>query len=425
MKWKNNDLIKWIYNEYNQHTKPITKWTHDDLTEWINDGCDQNVANFIVELHCFYCQLTNSQFMFESPKISLLINLQTLDCGCNQLKSLPPEICQLINLQTLCCSGNYLTCLPLEIGQLINLRQLYCSQNRLTSLSFDDNRLISLHIFDCSENKLTKLPSEIGQLINLQRFDCSCNELTSLPSEIGQLINLQIFYCGYNELTSLPPETSQLINLQTFLFFNNEIEYIPPNVQRFLNRLRNTYKKKQGIYNDTQSVHDHNIQECIRKSINYVMSQKPILNNEQLTETITENEILNKTTKQLLFEYMEDTNIHSIIGVTFHELLSNVFSLIFNHAHKNEILNILNIEIQESECKCFTGRMSRLVNCLNGFDENVQIKIADNEQIANIILQIKNKHEDIETIKAEVNTRLIELGYESETIDSWMEYIDI
>ena len=48
MKWKNNDLIKWIYNEYNQHTKPITKWTHDDLTEWINDGCDQNVANFII-----------------------------------------------------------------------------------------------------------------------------------------------------------------------------------------------------------------------------------------------------------------------------------------------------------------------------------------------------------------------------------------
>ena len=123
---------------------------------------------------------------------------------------------------------------------------------------------------------------------------------------------------------------------------------------------------------------------------------------------------------------MEDKNIHSVIGVTFNELLLNVISLIINHEHKDEILNILNIEMQESECKCFTGRMSRLVNCLNGFDPNVQIKIADNEQIANVILQIKNMYDeynDIEIIKAEVNKRLIELGYDSETIDSWMEHI--
>jgi hypothetical protein len=121
---------------------------------------------------------------------------------------------------------------------------------------------------------------------------------------------------------------------------------------------------------------------------------------------------------------MENKNIHSVIGVTFNELLLNVISLIFKHEHKDEILNILNIEMQESECKCFTGRMSRLVNSLNGFDPNVQIKIADNEQIANVILQIKNKYQDIEIIKAEVNKRLIELGYDNETIDSWMEHID-
>jgi hypothetical protein len=55
----------------------------------------------------------------------------------------------------------------------------------------------------------------------------------------------------------------------------------------------------------------------------------------------------------------------------------------------------------------------------------VQIKIADNEQIANVILQIKNKYQnDVEIIKTEVNKRLTELGYDNETIDSWMEHID-
>ena len=42
-----------------------------------------------------------------------------------------------------------------------------------------------------------------------------------------------------------------------------------------------------------------------------------------------------------------------------------------------------------TECKCFTGRISRLVNCLNGFTDLVNINIEDNQQIGNIIVIIK------------------------------------
>ena len=196
----------------------------------------------------------------------------------------------------------------------------------------DQNIAKNVVELSCSNNKLYNLPLEIGQLINL-------------PSEMGQLINLQIFDCSDNELQNLPSEIGQLINLRSFDYSNNEIEYIPPNVQRLINRFRNTYENGQGIYNDTQSVHNHNVQECVRKSISYVMSQKPTLGNDQLIETITKNEILNETVKRLLFEYIEDTNIHFVIGITFNELLLNVISLINKHEHKNEILNILNIEM--------------------------------------------------------------------------------
>jgi len=199
----------------------------------------------------------------------------------------------------------------------------------------------------------------------LQKFDCSCNNLTILPPEIRHLINLQIFDCSYNELTVLPSEIGQLINLQTFYYRNNEIEYIPPNVQRLINRLQRTHRNSQEIYNDSQSVHNHNIQECIRKSINHVMSHKPTMNDDQLINFIINNDILNKKTKQLLFEYMGNKDIHSIIGITFNELLLNVISLTINHEHKNEILNIINIEMEDTECKCFTGRMSRVTNCFN------------------------------------------------------------
>ncbi len=35
--------------------------------------------------------------------------------------------------------------------------------------------------------------------------------------------------------------------------------------------------------------------------------------------------------------------------------------------------------------------MSRLINCLNGFDDLVTIQISDKEQIGNIIIAIRNQ----------------------------------
>ena len=56
-----------------------------------------------------------------------------------------------------------------------------------------------------------------------------------------------------------------------------------------------------------------------------------------------------------------------------------------------EIQKRLNEEMQESECKCFTGRISRLVNCLSGYSDKVKIKISENEEISNIISIIMKK----------------------------------
>ena len=40
-------------------------------------------------------------------------------------------------------------------------------------------------------------------------------------------------------------------------------------------------------------------------------------------------------------------------------------------------------------CKCFTGRLSRLINVLNGFYDDIIINIGTNEQIGNIIILIR------------------------------------
>ena len=104
-----------------------------------------------------------------------------------------------------------------------------------------------------------------------------------------------------------------------------------------------------------------------------------------MTEYILGNSILTETTKRLLIEYMEDKTVHSTLLITFEELLLHTISRIEINEEKDQILNIMNSEIQDSECKCYVGRISRLVNCLSGFDPLVNIQISDTEQIGNII----------------------------------------
>ena len=55
--------------------------------------------------------------------------------------------------------------------------------------------------------------------------------------------------------------------------------------------------------------------------------------------------------------------------------------------------------MKEADCKCYTGRLTRLVNVLNGYYEDIKIHISDSEQISNIIISIKNKLTDEEEIK--------------------------
>ena len=124
--------------------------------------------------------------------------------------------------------------------------------------------------------------------------------------------------------------------------------------------------------------------------------------------------------------------VHSLLLLTFSEVLWFIIQTIINDFKIKEqegIFKILNQEILDADCKCFTGRMNRVINCLNGFSPLVNINIKDGEQIGNIIILVKNKLEltgvyTIEQHKIEVEKELLERNYDIETIKTWLEYID-
>jgi len=139
--------------------------------------------------------------------------------------------------------------------------------------------------------------------------------------------------------------------------------------------------------------------------------------------------VLTQHTKEIITEYMDCLEIHSMLNITFKELFTAVVIEMdkLSPDLQVEIKKRLNEEMQESECKCFTGRISRLVNCLSGYSNKVVIQISENEEINNIISVIMNKRgmKTIEILKEEVSVALTERGYDHEKIAKWLKYVDI
>jgi hypothetical protein len=119
---------------------------------------------------------------------------------------------------------------------------------------------------------------------------------------------------------------------------------------------------------------------------------------------------------ELILTYCEDQSVHSVLNVTFEEVLNSVWSKISIHNDRQEIIKVLNIEMLDSECKCFTGRLTRLVNCLSGFDDNVIMQISNNEQMSNISRLLYDKYSNEKDYQRELRKEFEERGYSEEDI---------
>ncbi len=82
--------------------------------------------------------------------------------------------------------------------------------------------------------------------------------------------------------------------------------------------------------------------------------------------------------------------------------------------------------MNDTICKCFTGRMSRLINCLNGFDNRVNINISDSDQIGNIIIIMLQKYSeyDVEFKKDIIYKELLTMGFAEDIINEWLIVIE-
>ena len=355
------------------------------------------------ELYCSHNQITDIQGL-------QLPMLQKLYCSHNQITDI--QELQLPMLQKLHCFNNPIT--DIQGLQLPMLQELRCYNNPITDIQ--GLHAPMLQKLNCCNNQITNI-QEL-QLPMLQELQCSHNQIINIQEL--HLPVLEKIYCNNNNITTLSLYYTQ--HLTHIQYYNNPIEYIAPNLRNIINSSR------QNIYNDSQSVHNHHIQECIRLSIHNIISIIPTINMSLLKDYIVKDDIFTETCKQLLLEYIDDKCLHSTLNITFEDLLLSTLSIINDHVDKDEIKRILNDEISDSLCKCYTGRMSRLVNCLSGYSDKVKIQISDAEQISHVIeaveTELLNKN-DYTVVKHKelVKKELVERQYNIDVIELWISYI--
>jgi len=234
--------------------------------------------------------------------------------------------------------------------------------------------------------------------------------------------SIQELYLPNNKILELPLSLLELRRINIFYYLNNPIENINPLVERWLQRLNRRVNDNNKVYSDGQNIHNSTIQKSFRESLGNLLKDKNILTLDECKKHVIECNELEEQVKRELLNYCDDETEHSVYLVKFEEVFQYVISRIVKHSDSNEMFKILNEEIKDTICKCFTGRMTRLVNVLNGFYDDIKIQIGSNEQISNIIIILKEKYEGDELVK-QVRLAMEEREYDEVTIEEWLTYV--
>jgi hypothetical protein len=133
---------------------------------------------------------------------------------------------------------------------------------------------------------------------------------------------------------------------------------------------------------DTQSVHRSSVQNAAVRAIAVIL-RHPVADDQRTIQEISHNfatridfqasatqtsEMLHR---RVVREMTQDYNLTSAFEHTYAEVLDHVWAFIRNHKEKQQLVVRLAQEVGEGIGMCSNGKMARLLNVLQGYDETL------------------------------------------------------
>lgn len=402
--------------------------------------------------------LVNCDIEYIDDSMCNLTKLTILDLTKNKLMNFPDCMCNLQLLEQIALQNNNLSVINPLISRLQKLSHLVISFNNLHEIDTNTFNLPNLVYLDLNNNLIKTIPNEIGNLKNLLTLKLNANLITTLPITIGNLVNLKTFsiidnniftlpeiFTGLksllrfrinnNNLEVLPMDLLNATELEIFEFNGNPIINIPPPVNRFIENINNPQMKP--FANDNQNIHSSTIQRGFVDSVKRLMNQKVVIDKDIIIRQWTHDTILVPECKNEIKKMYLIKDVQTALNVSYRELFEYVWAIITNQCEtiqfteetQKEIKIIMNQEIIEASELCFTGKITRLLNCLNGFSSLITLQITESEEIGNIIVHVqkmlrKNGEYTVEKHRSLVRAKLVENGINEDVITVWVDNID-
>jgi hypothetical protein len=301
------------------------------------------------------------------------------------------------------------------------------------------------HLTLCNNGlkRIPKLPAD-GELAYLDVSFNGIAEISNLPDSISMLYinnnrirhieafpqSLSYIHMWDNPLRRFPVNLLLCRRLGYILFQNTEIEMTAPEI-RFLETRTNygvengrIFAHQNNIYNvpnvfeDTQNVHASSIQKSFLTSCQNLFADR--IPDHIFTTTG------NVDLDTIIYKFFENQETHIILFVTFKDVFQKVWNRIASQSDpqvQRELKNRLEQEMLDAQSKCFMGQVTRLINVLVGFYDDISLNIGESDQIFAKVQANKNRNNGTVNIQ-ELVTDLKEIKVSQDKINEWVDALN-
>lgn len=250
------------------------------------------------------------------------------------------------------------------------------------------------YLLQSSDRDSFDLIEVYGFLIRTSRCPSTNNNIKAECADI-------LSRCGYSE-------TAQQIldGLAMPVLINQYIENrrrIEPRIENLPEARRRILVKRRTVYDDGQNVHNTSINEGVKEIIRELHKEhnssiQPSTRITNLNEVSKRIVYLSKEKSLVVRKKITGTIDRIMIDPTLFEcevnmcdILIMVWMKIKSSIHKEELEKRLIEEMEEMNGLCATGHISRLINILSGFFDNMSVKISFKDQLKNYVYNFYNK----------------------------------
>lgn len=233
---------------------------------------------------------------------------------------------------------------------------------------------------DVMRNRITRIES-FPRFVS-EWLDVAMNDLVELPRVPVNIRNLTVF--GNERLVRLPENITDCVHLST------EGMTLPASVVLTREQRRQFglhHAVTPEIYRDAQNVHTSSIQYSLAQSVDALRRSA----DAHVPRTTTGH----ARADAVVARYERCDDVHGTLGVSYADILQLVWNRIHAHQDADQRSSMrarLAEEIIEGDDLCFVGRITRIVNALTGFFDDICVGVSATEQAHARVVAVLARH---------------------------------